>query len=66
MTSQGKEVRCMEVKVKLQKITVKDEETGEVFTVKTLRTAKEIADYVAESEKEEIVDRLEEAVLEAY
>jgi hypothetical protein len=56
----------MEVKVKLQKITVKDEETGEVFTVKTLRTAKEIADYVAESEKDEIVDRLQEAILEAY
>jgi hypothetical protein len=66
MTIQGKEESLMEVKVKLQKITVIDEETGEVFTVKTLRTAKEIADYVAESEKDEIVDRLQEAILEAY
>jgi hypothetical protein len=56
----------MEVKVKLQSITIKDEETGAAFTVRSLRTAKEIAEYVEESEKDEIVDRLRDAVIEAY
>ena len=56
----------MEVKVKLQSIKIKDDETGEEFTVRTLRTAKEIAGSVEESEKDEITDRLRDAVLEAY
>ena len=66
MNIQRKGVRQKEVKVKLQRITIKDEATGETFKVKTLRTAKEIAEYVEESEKDEIVDRLHDAVLAAY
>ena len=56
----------MEVKVQLQSITIKDDETGKEFTVRTLRTAKEIAEYVEESEKDEITDRLRDTVLETY
>ena len=52
----------MEVKVKLQVVTIKDENTGESFTVKTLRSAEEIANYVQESEKEEAINKLEEEV----
>ncbi len=52
----------MEVKVKIQMITIKDENTGKKFIVKTLRTAEDIAAYVAESEKDEIVSELEERV----
>ena len=52
----------MEVKVKLQAITIKDENTGESFTVKTLRSAEEIASYVQESEKDEAISKLEEEV----
>jgi len=56
----------MEVKVKLRAITIKDENAGEEYTVKTLRTAQEIAEYVQESEKDAILDKLQEAVCEAY
>ena len=54
-----------EVKVIVRAITIKDENTGAAYTVRTLRTAEEIAGYVAESEKDEIVSKLEEAVSEA-
>jgi hypothetical protein len=54
----------MEIKVKLQAITIKDETTGEEFTVKTLRSAKEISEYIQESEKDEVVSRLEQEVYE--
>jgi hypothetical protein len=56
----------MEVKVRLRAITIKDEDSGEEFTVQTLRTAEDIAAYVEETEKDEIVSKLEEAVIEAY
>ncbi len=56
----------MEVKVELRTLVIKDKETGEEFTVRTLRSAEDIAGYVEESEKDEIVDKLEEAVNEAY
>jgi hypothetical protein len=56
----------MEIKVTLQEIIIKDKKTGKEFTVQTLRTAQEIASYIEESEKEEIVARLETAVREAY
>jgi len=56
----------MEVKVILHIITIKDDISGEVFSVKTLRTAKEIVGYIEESEKDEIGDRLENLVSEAY
>jgi hypothetical protein len=55
----------MEVTVTLQEIAIRDKKTGEQFTVRTLRTAKEIADYIDESEKEIIVSRLEEVVIKA-
>jgi hypothetical protein len=56
----------MEIKVKLQGIIIKDKKTGKEFTVHTLRTAQEIASYIEESEKEEIIVRLEAAVIEVY
>ena len=56
----------MEVKVTLRNIVIKDEDTGETFEVRTLRTAEEIAGYIEETEKDVIVEKLEEAVSEAY
>jgi hypothetical protein len=56
------EVSILEVKVKLRSITIKDENTGELFTVRTIRSAKEIAGYVEESEKDEVVSKLEQEV----
>ncbi len=55
----------MEVKVTIRLVTIKDDKTGQQFTVKTIRTAEEIAEYVVEDEKEHIVSKLEEAVSEA-
>jgi hypothetical protein len=55
----------MEVKVTLHDLVIKDPKTGEAFTVRTLRTAKDIAEYIDESEKDEIVSVLEAAVIEA-
>ena len=54
----------MEIKIKLQKILIRDQKTGETFTVGTLRTAKEIAGFIDESEKEGITSKIEETVLE--
>ncbi len=56
----------MEVKVKIRTLTIKNNETGKAFTVRTLRTTEDVAAYVEESEKDEIVSRLEDAVNEAY
>jgi hypothetical protein len=56
----------MEVKVKLHDVRVIDVETGKAYTIRTLRSAKEIAEFLLETEKEIVIDRLEEAVLEAY
>jgi hypothetical protein len=56
----------MEVKVTLRDLLIKDEETHEWYTVRTLRTVKEIAEFIEESEKEVIVSKLEEAVAQAY
>jgi len=55
----------MQIKVNIQTITIKDEQTGEIFRVKTLRTAAEIARDVTESEKDILVDRVQEVVSEA-
>ena len=55
----------MEVKIKIRTLAIKDERTGEQFTVRTLRTAEDIAGYIEESEKDEMVSKLGEAVSEA-
>jgi hypothetical protein len=55
-----------EVKVRLSVITIRDENSGEAHRVKTLRSAREIAEYIEESEKEIIVDKLEDLVCELY
>jgi hypothetical protein len=55
----------MEVKVRLNNIIIKDEETGKTFRVRTLRTAEDIAGYVDESEKDQMVFELERIVSEA-
>jgi hypothetical protein len=60
----GKEVKNMEIKVKLQTIKITDTSSGESFSVKTIRSAKEIAGYIQESEKDEIVGKLEQEVSE--
>lgn len=52
----------MEIKVELQTITIEDEKSGESFTVKTLRSARDIAEYVQESERDEVVNKLEQEV----
>ena len=47
-------------------ITITDVAAGQEFTVRTVRTAQPIAGYVEESEKDEVVDRVQEAMSEAY
>ena len=56
----------MEVKVTLREIVIKDKQSGREYTIRTLRSAEEIAGYIKESEKDKITDRLEQAVCEAY
>ena len=56
----------MDIKIRLQMVVIKDQNTGEEYMLKTLRTAKEIAEYVDESEKEVITSKIEETVCEAY
>ena len=54
----------MEIKLKIHTIEIKDEDSGKNFKVKTLRTAEEIAGYIEETEKEEMVSKLEGLVIE--
>lgn len=56
----------MEVKVKINTLIIKDKETGEEYTVQTVRTAKLLSEFVQESEKEEAMNMVEEAVANAY
>ncbi|MGB6679802.1 MAG: hypothetical protein WBF08_00580 [Candidatus Bathyarchaeia archaeon] len=48
----------MEVKVKLHTLYIKDEETEKEYPIITIRSAKEIVDYIEESEREEIQNKL--------
>ena len=56
----------MEIKIKLRTLQIRDQKTGEAFTVRTLRTAKEIAGFIEESEKEVITSKIEDAVCKSY
>lgn len=49
----------MEVKVEIQAKPVKDEISREEFPVKTVRTAKDIAEFLDESEKDAARSKLE-------
>ena len=55
----------MEVKVTIRTITIREDATNEEFTVRTLRSAKDIAGEVEESERDAMVSKLGEAVSEA-
>jgi hypothetical protein len=46
----------MELKITVHTIVIKDKDTGEETTVKTVRTAEEISGYVDETEKDACVD----------
>jgi len=61
-----KEGDAMEVKVKINTLIIKDKESGEEYTVQTVRTAKFLSEFVQESEKEEAMITVEEAVVSAY
>lgn len=52
----------MNIEIPVHLITIKDEKTGEEKTIKTLKTAVEIANYIEETEREDIAMRVEEAV----
>jgi len=56
----------MEIKVTLQDIIIKDQETGEEFKVRTVRTAQEIASYIEESEQDEVIDKLQDVLSRSY
>ena len=56
----------MEIKIELQTVIIKDQNTGEAYKVNTLRTAKEIAEFVEESEKEIIASRIEETLYKLH
>ena len=55
----------MQVNIKVHTLTIKDAETDQELTVKTLRIAESLAAYIEESEKEEIEDEVERLVNEA-
>ena len=55
----------MEVKIDVHTLIIKDVDTEEEYEVRTLRNAQDIAGFLEESEKDEIVSKLEELVSEA-
>ena len=52
-----------EIKIKINSITIKDENTGEEVTVETVRNIKEVVDLIGETEGERYQD---EAVSQRY
>jgi hypothetical protein len=57
----------MELKIKVHAITLKDENSGEELTVKTVRTVQYLAEWLDETEGEALSDevaRLREQYLE--
>ena len=56
----------MDITVRLHEVRIADAQTGKAYTVKTLRSAQEIAEYVEETEKEILAERVEAAVASAY
>lgn len=55
----------MEIKVKVNTVTIADSETGESYKIRTVRHAKDIADELEENEKDVAVSAVEDAVYEA-
>ena len=56
----------MEIKIQLQTLVIKDQETGKEYKVRTLRSAQEIAEFMEESEKEIIAEKMEAVINSAY
>jgi|GEM_PF-3092273 len=54
----------MELKIKVNTITIKDENSGEEHTVKTVRKAKEIWEYLEETETEALNDQVADLATE--
>ena len=52
----------MEAKVKLHKIKITNCADGKSVSLMTIRSVDEVADYIRDSEKDEIVERLEQEV----
>ena len=48
----------MDLKVKVNTITIKDEDTGQKYSVKTVRTVKEIWEYLDEIENDALSDKV--------
>ena len=56
----------MEIKVTLQDIVIKDKESGAEFTVRTVRTAQEIASSIEETENDAVTDKLQDVLSRSY
>jgi hypothetical protein len=52
--------------ITVQEILIQDENSGESYRVKTIRTAKEVAEFINESETEIVMEKIEVAVFEEY
>lgn len=50
----------MELKIKVNIITIKDENSSQVYTIKTVRTAGEIYEDLADQEKEALANKVYE------
>jgi hypothetical protein len=56
----------MEVDLKIHKILIQNVHRGGHRVVRTARTVKEIVEWVEETEKEVIQDRIEDAVYQVF
>lgn len=55
----------MKIDLPIHSLVIKDKSSGETVTVKTMRSAKEIAGYIDETEKDILHDAVVDAVSEA-
>jgi len=55
----------MKIDIPIHSLIIKDKSSGEVFSANTMRSAREIADYIDESEKDILQDVVLDAINEA-
>jgi hypothetical protein len=56
----------MDLKITLHNIVIQDKDSGDEFTIKSVRTAKELAEEIEQGEKDAAIYKIESVLYDAY
>ena len=62
----GKKMIHMDLKITLHNIVIQDKDSGDEFTIKSVRTAKELAEEIEQGEKDAAIYKIESVLYDAY